>query len=419
MVAVLRREVGREERHVGAALPQRRDVHRDHVEAVEQVFAELALLDLRLEVLVRRGEDADVHRDRVRAADPLDLPRLEHAQQLDLQVRPHRADFVEEQRPAVGQLEAPRLVAVRAGEGAAHVAEELALDQVLGDRAAVDRDQLPVLARRVAVVQRLDDQLLADAALAGDQDRAVYLADLLEQLEDPLHRRALADDPVEAGPLEQLGPQPRVLLAQRLGVHAPLEGEPQLGHRERLGQVVRRPFAHRLDRVVDRGEAGHDQDDQVGVVRLGLAHQLEAAHSRQLEVGDQDVGRFLDQHFPGPFGRRGAAHRVADARQILDDGPQKARVVLGNDNIPTLWVVRHVVHPPSAPKWGAAALCLKTIHGLFWKSVKNSTVRKKIPVRTVGIPAERQQLPPRGRDAKSPPFRAVGRLGASPRKLGT
>ena len=74
-------------------------------------------------------------------ADPDDDPLLERAQQLHLQRERHLADLVEEQRAAVGRLELALLVGDRAGEGALHVAEQLALEQVLGDGAAVDGDE--------------------------------------------------------------------------------------------------------------------------------------------------------------------------------------------------------------------------------------------------------------------------------------
>ena len=53
----------------------------------------------------------------------------------------HVADLVEEERAAVGELELAGAVAVRAGEGAAGVAEELALEQLGRDRRAVERDE--------------------------------------------------------------------------------------------------------------------------------------------------------------------------------------------------------------------------------------------------------------------------------------
>ena len=59
----------------------------------------------------------------------VDLALLQRAQQLGLQLERQLADLVEEQRAAVRELEAARAALQRAGEGAALVAEELALDQ--------------------------------------------------------------------------------------------------------------------------------------------------------------------------------------------------------------------------------------------------------------------------------------------------
>ena len=57
------------------------------------------------------------------------------------------ADLVEEEGAAVGQLEAALLAAGRAGEGALLVAEQLGLEQGLGERRAVHRDERPARAR--------------------------------------------------------------------------------------------------------------------------------------------------------------------------------------------------------------------------------------------------------------------------------
>ena len=78
-----------------------------------------------------------------RAAEALELALLEHAQQLGLDGRRHLADFVEKQHAAVGLLDAARLGADRAGEGAALVAEQLRLEQLIRKRRAVDRDERP------------------------------------------------------------------------------------------------------------------------------------------------------------------------------------------------------------------------------------------------------------------------------------
>ena len=82
------------------------------------------------------------------AADALELALLQHAQQLGLHRRRDVADLVEEQRAAVGELEAAELALDGAGERALLVAEQLALEQRLGERAAVDLDERAARARR-------------------------------------------------------------------------------------------------------------------------------------------------------------------------------------------------------------------------------------------------------------------------------
>ena len=83
----------------------------------------------------------------VRVADALELALLQHAQQLRLQRRAHRPDLVEEQRAPVRLLEPALAGADGAGERAAHVAEQLRLEQRLGNRAAVDARRSGALRR--------------------------------------------------------------------------------------------------------------------------------------------------------------------------------------------------------------------------------------------------------------------------------
>ena len=126
--------------------------------------------------------DADVDLDRLLAADALEPALLEHAQELGLQAERQLADLVEEQRAAVGHLEAAGLLFGRAGERALLVAEQLALDQRLGERGAVDGDARTLRAARRAV-DRARDHLLAGAGLAAEQDRRVARADALDELD--------------------------------------------------------------------------------------------------------------------------------------------------------------------------------------------------------------------------------------------
>ena len=157
-------------RDVFAALAQRRHVDVDDAQPVEQVLAELAGRDALGQVAVGRRDDAHVGdaRGAVRA-DRLDFAGLEEAQQQRLHAQAHLADFVEEQRAAVRELQLAGLVAIRAGEAAFDVAEELRLEQRLGQAGAVHGDEGAVRARVECTWTVRAIEILADAALARDQ----------------------------------------------------------------------------------------------------------------------------------------------------------------------------------------------------------------------------------------------------------
>ena len=208
-------EVPDEERDVLAALAQRRDLDREHLEAVVEVGAQAPLGDGGLEVAVGGGDDAHVRLDRVRRAEALERPFLEDAQEPPLDVAREVADLVEEDRAAARDLEAPEPPLERAGEGAALVAEELALDERAGQRRAVDGDERAFRAG-AAPVDRARDELLARAGLARQEDGGAGRGDLLDEVEDALQRGTPADDLVEA-------------LARRPGPRGGLRSRPRRG----------------------------------------------------------------------------------------------------------------------------------------------------------------------------------------------
>ena len=151
-----------------APLAQRRHADREDVQPVVEVLAEVALLDQVDQVAVGRRDQAEVDADRTVGADRIDLAVLQRAQQLHLDVERQLADLVEEERAAVGLAELADMLVGGAGEGALLVAEEDALDEIVGNRAAIDRDERS----SAAVAGALDgarDQLLADARFAFDR----------------------------------------------------------------------------------------------------------------------------------------------------------------------------------------------------------------------------------------------------------
>ena len=83
------------------------------MQPVEQVLPELAGLDQRRELLVRRADDAHVDRLLLRRADLAHLLLLDRAQQLDLHRERQVGDLVEEQRAAVRGLEEAVAIGLR------------------------------------------------------------------------------------------------------------------------------------------------------------------------------------------------------------------------------------------------------------------------------------------------------------------
>src|SRR3989442_14467402 len=101
------------------------------------------------------------------AADARELALLEDAQELRLERERHVGDLVQEQRAACGGLELADAPLDRTREGAALVAEELTLEELVRDGRAVDRHEGS--AARGVVVDGLGDQLLARPGLALDE----------------------------------------------------------------------------------------------------------------------------------------------------------------------------------------------------------------------------------------------------------
>ncbi len=81
--------------HVLAPFAQRRQLDREHVQAIEQVLAELPELNRLVQVAIGRRDDAGVGLEHARAAETLEFALLQHAQELRLRRQAHLADFVE------------------------------------------------------------------------------------------------------------------------------------------------------------------------------------------------------------------------------------------------------------------------------------------------------------------------------------
>jgi hypothetical protein len=222
------------------------------------------------------------------------------AQQLRLQQQRHVAQLVEEDRALAGGAQQPFLVFGGAGEGAFHVAEQLALQQRLGDRRAVDRHERRLRAA-AAAVDRARDQVLAGAALAGDQHVRRQRRHAIDGRQHRLQRAAAADQVARWRALERAA---QVAVLQH---EAPVLGEPadlgdQLLVAERLQQVVDGAEPQRRDGGVEVAVRGHQDDHRLRARGHQPLQQFDAGRHRHADVGQAQVeGALLGQR------RRGAA----------------------------------------------------------------------------------------------------------------
>ena len=201
--------------------------------------------------------------------------------------------------PAVRQLELPELPRDGAREGALLVAEELRLEERLGDRGDVHRDERLVAPRPVPV-DRPRDELLPRPALPRDQHGERVPRDRADQLVELLHQRVLADQLVEVALPRQLRPEVDHLAVEG----APLERAADQGQDlvlvERLGHVVERAELHGGHRGADGLDGGHQDHLDVLVDRLDPLQDLDAVHARQPHVQEDEVHRASPGRARGP-----------------------------------------------------------------------------------------------------------------------
>ena len=169
-------EVVGQQLRVAFAQAQRRHLEHQHVEAEREVVAERAAIEQVVQARAGGGDDAHVALALAPATDRPVAVILQEAQQRYLGPYRQRIDLVEEQRAAFGHRDEAGPGFARVGVGAALGAEQLALDQAIGQRAAIERNEGRGAARRL-VVDGAGREFLARARLALDQYRRVVARD--------------------------------------------------------------------------------------------------------------------------------------------------------------------------------------------------------------------------------------------------
>src|SRR5438132_7966471 len=101
-------EVLSEQRDVFFAVAQRRQVHDENRQSIEKIFAQPAFTDCGPWILICSRDNSDVEFKFLFAAEAPYFSIFKHAQKLRLKGHRHFADFIQEQRSAIGEFEAAR-----------------------------------------------------------------------------------------------------------------------------------------------------------------------------------------------------------------------------------------------------------------------------------------------------------------------
>ena len=172
----------------------------------------------------------------------------------------------------------------------------VALDEVLGDGAAVDDDER--LAGALALtLDGAGDELLADAGLAFDEDRDVGSGSALAERHDALHAFAAHDEVGERQHALDLLLDAADLAGERFDLQRALDRHFKTLGRHRLDDKIDGAGAHGIDRGFDRAVCGlHDDGRNAGlaVEPVEHAHAVEAAHHK-VEKHERDIAAL------GPF----------------------------------------------------------------------------------------------------------------------
>ena len=188
--------------------------------------------------------------------------------ELDLELRRHVADLVEEDAAPMGQLELSQSALLGVGEGALLVAEELGLAGAARDGGGGDAHEGPPRPAAV-VVERARHHLLAGAGLAAEQHAHVAGGHAADGLVHLLHGGMPPHEGAELPHLPEPGAERRHLLGEPPRGQRPLAEEQRLVDVEGLGEIVVGALLHGRDGRLHGAVGGHDHHEGVGARARG------------------------------------------------------------------------------------------------------------------------------------------------------
>ena len=149
-----------------------------------------------VQVRVSGRQNARIYENLFPASHTFDPLLLQKTQKLCLKLWGELSDLIQEQCPALGRFNPAFSPDMGTGEGPFLVAEELALQQGLRDRPAVDRYKGPFFAS-TPPVNGHGCKLLARAAFSHDQHRRIRCRHFTDHFKYVLHLWARAQHPLK------------------------------------------------------------------------------------------------------------------------------------------------------------------------------------------------------------------------------
>ena len=222
----------------------------------------------------------------------------------------------------LGFAKGPFAVADRASEGAADVAEQLALQEFARNRGAIDGHERFAPAMAV-LMNGARHKLLPRASFAQDQHGRIAVGEHADGLLHGAHEPARPDQPVLirfGAWLTRLGP----------GRKHSSEGARHILAADRFRQMIEGAEPHRLDSV-RRGRMGGQYSDRRGIrARADAPQDLEAVHAGHAKVEQDGIDGVRRQKVYGlrtgssRLGvitevARGFAERLSHRRVVVDD----------------------------------------------------------------------------------------------------
>ena len=212
------------------------------------------------------------------------------------------------------------------------MAEELGLDEVLGDRGAVDGEERALGAQGV-LVDATGDEFLARAAFAGDEHGGVARGDLADGLQDFLHRFGTADDAfLVVGRIHEHARRARRRREVATGGEGLVDERDQLRLVERLHHVVVSAELHGLDRGLRRAERRHEDHHRLRLRAAEHLQGLDAGHPAHAVIKEDHVRLVALGGDDAGLAAVCFDHGVAEARERATQGIAQVLIVIDDED---------------------------------------------------------------------------------------